>query len=784
MTTSGGPYKLGQRFGPYILEAYLGGGAFKSVYKARHERALDPEPGTRSLPSTVALCFPHHQDAEGLSELEKEFAVVQRLNHPNIARAYALERYEEVSFLVMEYVEGESLRGRLKRVGALPQDQALRVAGLVCEALAYAHSTRTLHRDVKPENVLLTANDAPKLLDFGIARVLTYTLQRASTQIGTVDYMAPEAMQGAASTNADLWALGVMLYEMLTGIRPFAGEVGEVIQKIMTARYDERPLFEKGVDRAVVRVIRKMLQKDPEQRYRAADELVVDLETVARRARLLDDDEGRLEVLIRASIPLICVLSFEEERVLAAVRSIAKRLGEERRRPRALYVWSASRGLRDAQGQLARPDSLEDPTTALDHVIENQEDALYVFLDIHRHYSPVTTRLIRDAARAVRSTRKSLLFISPFFQAPDELQKEIALSVFQLPDRLLLEQALKAVEEATRQAGLPVELRNGEREGVLRAAAGLTASEATLAFRAAAAREGGLFAGAARVVAEVKTQLIRKTGILEYYDQSESFADVGGLGRLLEWFNGRAAAFGATARYAGLPLPKGVLLVGVPGCGKSLSARALAGAWRAPLLRLDVGRIFGPYVGQSEANLRLAIQTAEAVSPCILWIDEVEKGFAGVRGQGGGGVAARVFGTFLNWLQDKRSPVFVVATANDLSGIPPEFLRQGRFDDIFFVGLPTEAERKAIFQIHLAKRKRAAAAFDLDTLAQATEGFSGAEIEQAVNTGLFLAFDAGRELQQADLAAAVADTRPLSRSRGREIAALTAWAQNHAKTAS
>jgi SpoVK/Ycf46/Vps4 family AAA+-type ATPase len=180
----------------------------------------------------------------------------------------------------------------------------------------------------------------------------------------------------------------------------------------------------------------------------------------------------------------------------------------------------------------------------------------------------------------------------------------------------------------------------------------------------------------------------------------------------------------------------------------------------------------------------LAIQTAEAVSPCILWIDEVEKGFAGVRGQSGGGVAARVFGNFLNWLQDKRSPVFVVATANDLSSIPAEFLRQGRFDDIFFVGLPAAPERKAIFNIHLSKRKRDAAIFDLEALAKTAEGFSGAEIEQVVNAGLFRAFDAGHELQQDDILSAIAETRPLSKSRGREIAALTTWAQNNARMAS
>jgi SpoVK/Ycf46/Vps4 family AAA+-type ATPase len=226
-----------------------------------------------------------------------------------------------------------------------------------------------------------------------------------------------------------------------------------------------------------------------------------------------------------------------------------------------------------------------------------------------------------------------------------------------------------------------------------------------------------------------------------------------------------------------------VLLVGVPGCGKSLSARALAGAWGVPLLRLDVGRIFGSLVGSSEANLRRAIQTAEAVSPCILWIDEVEKGFAGVGGQGGGGVTERVFGYFLSWLQDKKSPVFVAATANDLSGIPPEFLRQGRFDDIFFVGLPGKAERETILRIHLAKRKRVPDGYGLALLADATEAFSGAELEQAVISGLFRAFEASRELETADLQVAIKQTYPLARARAREIAALQQWAETGARPA-
>ena len=448
MTTQGGPYKIGQRFGPYVLTAYLGSGAFKTVYQARNETPGD-------IPEIVALGFPHQQDEDGIAELVKEFTVLSRLIHPHVLRVYAMDRQDGVAFLVMEYVAGETLRARLKQRGSLPADEALRYVGLLCEALAYAHAAHVLHRDVKPENVLVAANNVPKLVDFGVARILARTSQKASTNIGTVDYMAPEQMQGAAGTNADLWALGVTFYELLTGRRPFVGEVGEVIQGIISAKYDERPLFERQVDPRIVRVIRKMLAKDPERRYQTADELARDLEGVARRTRLVEDDESRLEVLIRASFPLVCVLSFEEDRVLTSVRAIARRLGEERKRPRRVYVWSASRGLRDDEDKLVSSETLEDPTAAIVHVIDNPDDAVYVFLDLHRHYSPVTTRLIRDAARAVRTTRKSVLFLSPFYQLPDELQKDVALSIFQLPDRVQLEQVLDGVVAEVRQAFRP-----------------------------------------------------------------------------------------------------------------------------------------------------------------------------------------------------------------------------------------------------------------------------------------------------------------------------------------
>jgi len=771
MSSQQGPYPIGGRFGPYRLDEYLGSGAFKSVYRAENTETGE----------TVALGFPHQQDDEGVAELEKEFATGSKLDHPNIMRVHGLERHEGLAILVTEYLEGETLRQRLQRDGRFTLNTAVKWIGMTCQGLSCAHQHRILHRDVKPDNIFLTSAGQAKLLDFGIARLLTRTSVRASTRGGTTDYMSPEQFNGAAGMGADLWALGVTFYELLTGTRPFTGETGEVIHKIMHDRYDEQPLFDAAVDRRIVRVLRKILQKEPEARYPSADELLIDLESLARGVRVVDDDEGRLEMLIRASVPLIYAVSHEEHRVLDALTHIADRLGEQRHTPRKLYVWSASRGLRESGGNPVGQATVGDPTGALAHAIDNKEDAIYLMLDIHRHYSPVVTRLIRDCGHAVRNTRKSIVFLSPSYQAPEELHNDLNLVVFGLPDALRLNEVLGRVQDEVEMAGLPVELDDDGRRTLVRAAAGLSESEAMLALRAAAIRHGKLTIDAARHVIDTKSQIIRKTGILEYYHRSDSFANVGGLKSLTTWFNGRAGAFSGTAAAAGVPTPKGVMLVGVPGCGKSLSARALAGSWNVPLLRLDVGRIFGQYVGQSETNLRMALDTAEAVAPCILWIDEIEKGFSGVER---GGAATRVFGSFLSWLQDKRSPVFVVATANDISGLPPEFLRQGRFDDTFFVGLPSTSQREEILGIHLRKRQRQTDRFDLQAVAEATIRFSGAELEQVLIAGLFAAFsDDQRELTTEDILSAAADTQPLAKSRAREIAALIDWANQNAKQA-
>jgi SpoVK/Ycf46/Vps4 family AAA+-type ATPase len=317
----------------------------------------------------------------------------------------------------------------------------------------------------------------------------------------------------------------------------------------------------------------------------------------------------------------------------------------------------------------------------------------------------------------------------------------------------------------------------------LKAALGLTLTEAENVF-AKCIVEKGVF-DLDLIVAE-KQQLIRKSGVLEYFEARDEVSDIGGLEILKAWLNNRALAFTEKAQKFGLPSPRGILLLGVQGCGKSLTAKAVAHLWRLPLLRLDVGRIFAGLVGSSEQNMRRAIQMAETVSPCVLWLDEIEKGLAGLESSGlaDAGVTARVFATLNTWMQEKTKPVFVVATANEIMQLPPELLRKGRFDEIFFVDLPAESERREIFVIHLGRRKRDPKEFDLDRLAAESDGFSGAEIEQAVISGLYAAFEEGREITTEDVLTALRQTVPLSVTMREEIGMVRRWAKGRARPAS
>ncbi|HKQ48034.1 MAG TPA: AAA family ATPase [Phycisphaerae bacterium] len=495
---------------------------------------------------------------------------------------------------------------------------------------------------------------------------------------------------------------------------------------------------------------------------------------------------AELEVLIRARYPIIYVVSWEERRVELHLKEIAQRRNKE------LYLWSVTTGLLKTGALPKGTKGLADPIEALDSVIEHKEPAIYLFKDFHpfmrsRDSNVAVVRKLREVAVALSDSYKTLVVTSPVLEIASELEKDVSVLDYPLPDirdlHVLLQRICKDVSEHTK---LKIELKEGELEKVLQAALGLTLQEAENVFAKTIVTDGRLSADAVSVVFSEKQQIIRKSGLLEYYDTQTNAADIGGLDVLKEWLGKRSLAFSDDARKFGLPAPKGVLLVGVQGCGKSLCAKAVSKLWDMPLLRFDMGRMFASLVGSSEENVRRAINVAESVAPCVLWADEIDKAFAGSQGSANtdGGTTARVMSTFLTWLNEKQKPVFVMATANNIAQLPPELLRKGRLDEIFFVDLPTLSERKQVFHIHLTKRRRDVTKFDLAALAEAADGFSGAEIEEAIISALYDVFYAKKELETGDIVKSIRETVPLSRTMSENIAALREWASNRARYAS
>jgi ATP-dependent 26S proteasome regulatory subunit len=384
--------------------------------------------------------------------------------------------------------------------------------------------------------------------------------------------------------------------------------------------------------------------------------------------------------------------------------------------------------------------------------------------------------------------------VSPVSTLPPDLEKVVTIVDFSLPDEDEIRALLDGMVEMNRESGrIKVVATEDDLERLTKAAVGLTLAEAENAFARAMVNDGVLSGDDVDVILEEKRQTIRKSGVLEFVRSEGSLDGVGGLENLKRWLKKRDGAWLDAAKAWGLPDPKGVLITGVPGCGKSLTAKCVAGAWGLPLLRLDVGRVFAGLVGSSEQNMRSAIRTAEAIAPCVLWVDEIEKGFAGATGASGdSGTGQRVFGTFLTWLQDKTRPVFVIATANNIDHLPPEFLRKGRFDEIFFVDLPTTVEREQIWGLHLSKHyvgtlaaKNGATVDDglIAKLSADSEGYSGAEIEQAVISALFDAYADRRPLEAEDLRRAVSNMVPLAVTQAEAITRIREWANVRAVAA-
>jgi SpoVK/Ycf46/Vps4 family AAA+-type ATPase len=491
--------------------------------------------------------------------------------------------------------------------------------------------------------------------------------------------------------------------------------------------------------------------------------------------------QEEIKILIQAQYPLIYLVTSEEERTERAIATIAQELKSQQRR---VFVWTVTHGIVEyGQARHVTQHNTVSPEAAIQWVIQQKESGIYIFKDLHPFIdSPATTRWLRDAIASFKGTQKTIILMSPVQTVPIELEKEVVVLDYPLPDLAELNQVLSNQLEQGRNRRTTTETR----EKLLKSALGLTRDEAEKVYRKAQVKAGRLTEAEVDIVLSEKKQLIRRNGILEYIEEDETIDSVGGLEELKRWLKQRSNAFTERAREYGLPQPKGMLILGVPGCGKSLIAKTTSRLWGLPLLRLDMGRVYdGSMVGRSEANLRNALKTAESISPAILFIDELDKSFAGTTGSSDsdGGTSSRIFGSFLTWMQEKTSPVFVMATANRVERLPGEFLRKGRFDEIFFVDLPTPEERQQIFSIHLSKRRREITRFDLEQLAKVSDGFSGAEIEQALIAAMYEAFAQDREFTQLDIIAAIKSTLPLSRTMTEQVTALRDWARQRARPA-
>jgi AAA+ superfamily predicted ATPase len=474
--------------------------------------------------------------------------------------------------------------------------------------------------------------------------------------------------------------------------------------------------------------------------------------------------ERELDVYLRARFTLLLLVTSEEERALEAIKGTC----EASRRQ--AWMWDLADGYQVLCGDGGKLSG-RDPLSALEQAEKHTSDGVFVLKDFHEGWAnPQIKRKLKNLAQRFKYARKTLIVIAPTSQVPPELRDELVVVDFPSPDIAELEAVL---DQLSQNPNVRESLTPLGREKLVQAALGLSSSQARRVFGKAIAIDGNLDDRDIELVTQEKKLIIRESEALEYYAVTETPDDVGGLDVLKDWLRLRERAFTADAHRYGLPPPKGIALIGIPGTGKSLTAKMIGGLWRLPLLRLDFGALFGSLVGESEERTRRALRVAETVAPCVVWVDEIEKGIS--LGGLDGGTSTRVFGTVLTWMQEKSAPCFVVATANDISALPPELLRKGRFDEIFFLDLPTAVERDEIFSVHLRKRRRLPDDFGVAELARVSEGYVGAEIEQAIVDAMFEGFAEGREFTTDDIQRALRRQVPLSVSQREAINALRSW---------
>ncbi len=483
------------------------------------------------------------------------------------------------------------------------------------------------------------------------------------------------------------------------------------------------------------------------------------------------DIRTRLQNYFRASFPGVAIETTEEARAMTDVIEAAKACGK------ALVTWSATEGMRHVFPTSKEIDDTEDLLSACR---QRFPDTIYVLRDIHTwpfDRDPILPRGLRDLLTWAPTDGSGVVIISPNFKPHGTFEKLVTVFDYSLPDTDDLARIVAGISESANKT-LAVS------DDLIRALGGMSTTEAENALSLSLV-ETGKFESS--IIYREKVQAVRKTGLLDIVEADPRGLDaIGGLEDLKAWITKRKRAYSPEAKKFGLPTPKGVLIVGVPGTGKSLSAKAFGTALSIPTVRLDIGSLFNSLVGESESRTRDALKLAEAMAPCVLWVDEIDKGLAGSSGSGSGdsGVTRRVFGSIISWMQDRKRPVFLVATANQVESLPPELLRKGRFDEIFAVDLPRFDEREAIFRIHLIKAGRDPDTIAIPPCAKATEGFTGSEIEAVIYEALFTAFDENTELEAKHIMQAIQETTPLSVTAKEQIESIRAWANSRARFAS
>ncbi len=483
-----------------------------------------------------------------------------------------------------------------------------------------------------------------------------------------------------------------------------------------------------------------------------------------------------LKSMVVAKTPLIYLLTEEDRRVETEIRSLGSAFKPQFR----TYIWSCTTGVTLDDHQVYPNPGLLD---AIDWFMQLSEPAFLIINDVHvfLNDNPPVIRKLKDAIKKIEHGHNTIFMVSPVLEIPTEMASDVVLLDVPLPKTEEIEKILHQVISRERHRDQLLKYLTQENKDLfIKGGAGLPSQQLSQVFRKAVSGKQSITQTEIDTLFEEKRQIVRKSGLLELYSQPTEFDDLGGFTNLKKWLRLRHDIFSQRARDYGLSFPKGVLMMGISGCGKSLCVKAISAYWKLPLLRLDMGRLYDGIQGTPEECLRKVIKTAEASAPCVLWIDEIEAGIANAGQKSMGGAASRILATFLTWMQEKTSPVFIGATANNIELLPPEILRKGRFDELFYVELPSDGDREEIIRIHLAKRKVPTNLFDYSPLVKLTEGYNGAEIEQGVIGGLFRAFSENRKINQQDLYIALENIVPLSTTMKEEIKKLERWAHQRA----